>query len=345
MKKDKNIKKETKNRKEKAKKSHKVRNISIVIIILVIIIGLGIFLGYRIHSNGGGLEGTIVTMLGTEEKKKENLEPLMVLVIGKSQNLTDTLMICKYDPKTQDAVIMSIPRDTFIGKNKNRATAWDKINSLYQKDPMKTVNAINEITGLDIQYYITVDTKALRELVDAIGGVYFEVPMDMNYDDKEQDLYIHLEKGYQLLNGSEAEQVVRFRHNNDGSTYSEAYGTQDIGRMRTQREFITEVLKQTMSAKNIWKVNTIMDIAKENVETNLDYEYIKNYIPYAISFSTENMQTTTLPGEPEKCNGVWVYIHDKTETKEIIDELFLGIKQEPEEDANTITNELENKAS
>jgi len=336
--------KEEEKKKKKEKKSHKARNITIVVILFAIIIGLGVWLGYRIQANGGGLEGTIVTMLGTDEKKKENLDPLLVLVIGKSQNLTDTLMVCKYDPKTQDAILMSIPRDTFVGKSKNRATAWDKINALYQQDPMKTVKAINDITGLDIQYYLTVDTKALRELVDAIGGIYFEVPMDMDYDDKEQDLYIHLKEGYQLLNGSEAEQVVRFRHNNDGTSYPEEYGDQDIGRMRTQRAFITEVLKQTMTAKNIWKVNKIIDIAKENVETNLDYEYIKNYIPYAVSFNTENMQTATLPGQPEKCNGVWLYVHDKTETKELIDELFLGIKQE-EDDANTITNELENKAS
>lgn len=331
-------------KKEKKKKTHKARNTAIVIIILAIIIGIGIWLGYRIHANGGGLEGTIVTMLGTDEKKKENLEPLLVLVIGKSQNLTDTLMVCKYDPKTQEAVLLSIPRDTFVGKSKNRATAWDKINALYQQDPMKTVNAINDITGMNIQYYLTVDTKALRELVDAIGGVYFDVPMDMDYDDPEQGLYIHLKQGYKLLDGNEAEQVVRFRHNNDGSSYPEEYGDQDIGRMKTQRAFITEVIKQTMTTKNIWKINKIIDIAKENVETNLDYEYVKNYIPYAVSFNTENMQTATLPGEPELCNGVWLYVHDKTETKELIDELFLGIKQE-DDDANTITNELQNKAS
>jgi len=342
--------KENKNKKDtkkaKHRKSHKGRNITIVVLLLVIIIALGIWLGYRIHANGGGLEGTIVTMLGTDDKKKENLEPLTVLVVGKSQNLTDTLMVCKYDPKTQEAILMSIPRDTFVGKNKNKATAWDKINALYQQDAMKTVKAINNITGLNIQYYVTVDTKALRELVDAIGGVYFEVPMNMDYDDPEQGLYIHLKKGYQLLNGSESEQVVRFRHNNDGSSYPEEYGDQDIGRMKTQRAFITEVLKQTMTAKNIWKVNKILDIAKENVETNLDYDYIKNYIPYAISFSTENMKTATLPGKTEKCNGAWLYIHDKTETKELIDELFFGIKPEDEnENANVITNEVKNKAS
>lgn len=347
MKKEKEIneeeKKNKKGKRAKENTSKKIRNIIIVLVVFIIIAVLGVWFGYRIHANGGGLEGTIVTMLGTEDKTKENLEPLTVLVVGKSQNLTDTLMVCKYDPQTQDAVILSIPRDTFIGKNKNRATAWDKINSLYQQDPMETVEAINDITGLNIQYYLTVDTKALRELVDAIGGVYFDVPIEMDYDDPEQGLYIHLDPGYQLLNGNEAEQVVRFRHNNDGTTYPEEYGAEDIGRMKTQRAFITSVVKQTLTAKNIWKVNTIMDIAQENVETNLNYDTIKNYIPYAVSINMEGMQTASLPGEPEKCNGVWVYIHDKEETRTLVDELFLGIEPEVE-DANTITNELENIA-
>ena len=61
----------------------------------------------------------------------------------------------------------------------------------------KTIEAVNKITGLNLKYYILVDTEALIKLVDQIGGLYFDVPIDMNYDDPTQDLYIHLSKGYQ----------------------------------------------------------------------------------------------------------------------------------------------------
>ena len=73
----------------------------------------------------------------------------------------------------------------------------------------------------------------------------------MDYDDKYQDLHIHLTAGEQKLDGNKAEQLVRFRHNTDGTTYPVEYGDNDIGRMRTQREFIMQVMKQTLKPGNI----------------------------------------------------------------------------------------------
>ncbi len=60
------------------------------------------------------------------------------------------------------------------------------------------------MTGLNIKYYVTIDTAALRHLVDAIGGVTFNVPINMDYDDSSQDLYIHLKAGEHLLNGEQS---------------------------------------------------------------------------------------------------------------------------------------------
>ena len=111
------------------------------------------------------------------------------------------------------------------------AGGFDKINALYQKSPQKTVEAVENLTGINIDYYITVKTSALIEIVDAIGGVDFDVPINMDYDDDTQDLHIHLKAGQQKINGEKAEQLVRFRHNNNGTTYSAEYGDNDEGRM------------------------------------------------------------------------------------------------------------------
>ena len=116
-----------------------------------------------------------------------------------------------------------------------------------KKYPEKTLASVNKLTGLDLKYYVVVDTDALKALVDSIGGVYFDVPIDMKYTDKKQGLYIDLKKGYQLLDGDKAEQVVRFRHNNNGTSYPSSYGDNDIGRMKTQREFIKVLVKQVTS--------------------------------------------------------------------------------------------------
>lgn len=308
-------------KKKKKKKKHKILKTILIIILIVFLIFAGLFVK-RMNENGWTLGGFVATILGHDANTLSNLSRINILVIGQSQNLTDTLLVCSYDPKTQDVGMLSIPRDTYVGRNKNYATGSDKINALYQTDPDKLLSKVNEITGLDIDYYVKVDTQGLRDLVDSVGGIYFDVPINMDYDDSSQDLHIHLKAGYQLLDGNKAEQVVRFRHNNNGTTYPAEYGQEDIGRMKTQRAFITEVIKQVVKAENITKVDDYIKIANNNVETNFNIWNLKDYAPYAIDFKTENIKTETLPGVPEKCNGVWLYIYNKKQTEQIVKELF-----------------------
>ena len=312
--------KNQKKKKEK-KKKHKVLK-GVLIIFLIAFLAFAALFVKRWSENGFTFGGLVATILGHDANTLTNMPRLNILVIGQSQNLTDTIMLCSYDPKTQDASMLSIPRDTFVGKNKNYATGSDKINAIYQTSPDLLLKKVNEITGLDIKYYIKVDTKGLRDLVDSVGGIYFDVPIDMNYDDSSQDLHIHLKAGYQLLNGDKAEQVVRFRHNNDGSSYSLEYGDQDLGRMRTQRALITEVVKQLVKPESITKVDEYIRIANENLESNFSLWNLKDYAPYAIDFKTENIRSGSLPGAPEKCNGVWLYIYNKKETQEVVKDLF-----------------------
>lgn len=311
-----------KNNNLKPKKKKKKIVLIILVIILIVIITAGSWFGYRVYRNGGGLQGVLATIVGHDENTLKNLPKVYCLVTGQSQNLTDTIMLCSYDPKTQEASILSIPRDTFVGKNKKNATGYDKINALYQISPEKTVQAVSKLTGIDIKYYLNIDTEALREVVDSIGGVYFDVPIDMDYDDSSQNLHIHMKKGYQLLDGDKAEQVVRFRHNNNGTSYPTEYGDNDLGRMRTQREFLQAVTKKLATPSTLTKVNELIKIANNNVTTNLDLSLAKDYAPYAVEFKSENLKTATLPGTPELCNGVWIYTHNTTETKKVVEELF-----------------------
>lgn len=291
------------NYKKKSKKNKKVKKVIATIVTVIIILFL-----IRLCENGFTRGGFIATLLGHNSKTVEKLGTIDILITGESQGLTDTILICSYNPKNQQAKLISIPRDTFIGKNQNKATANEKINTLYAKSPEKLLNKVNEITKKEIKYYINIDTKALREVVDSIGGVEFDVPIDMNYEDPTQELYIHLKKGYQHLNGDKAEQLVRFRHNSDGTSYPASYGDNDIGRMKTQREFLKEVAKKIKKKSIILNFFKYKNIFKKNVETNIEIKDIINYIPYALDFSLENLENKVLDGAPKKCNGVWLYI-------------------------------------
>ena len=319
---------------KKAKKSHKIIILVFIVLILVTVIGSGAFFGYRVYLNGGGefnFKGVLATIVGHDEQTLKKLPKVYCLVTGQSQNLTDTIMVCSYDPKKQEASILSIPRDTFVGRSKNTADSYDKINALYQISPQKTLDAVNQITGLDIKYYLNIDTKALRQVVDSIGGVDFDVPIDMDYDDCTQDLSIHLKAGFQHLNGEKAEQVVRFRHNNDGTSYPMEYGDNDLGRMKTQRAFIEAVVKKMATPATLTKLPELIKVAEANVTTNIDVSIAKDYAPYAVDFKTENLKTATLPGTPQMYNSLWFFSQDKEETKTIVDELF-GSEEELEED-------------
>lgn len=321
-----------KNAKNNAKKKRKTG----LIIFLVILLILGIFGGifaYKVGKNGGGVEGILATTMGHDENTAKNLDTFYCVLLGQSQNLTDTIMLVAYNPGEQKASLLSIPRDTFVGDNKNKATAWDKINALCQYNyPEKTVAAISEITGIDVTKYVLIDTDGLVEVVDLIGGVYFDVPIDMNYTSLSQGLYINLKKGYQLLDGDKAEQLVRFRHNADGTSYPEEYGSEDLGRTRTQRAFLMALAEQTLKPQNLLKIGDFVDLFYENVKTNVTLSEIKDYIPYAVNFDTNTLKTGIVPGVSELCNGVWIYTHDEEETEKLVKELFGDIDSSGQEE-------------
>ncbi len=351
---NKRIKQRNQSKRKEQKKKKKIWK-KILLVLLLIIIIAGCSFAYRVYKNGWGLSGMLATVVGHDENTRKNLGEFKILILGISTDqenveLTDTIIVASYNPNTQKATLLSIPRDTYTGTNTKKATAYEKINALYSRknDPQTTLDAVNKITGLDIQYYVVIKTEALIKLVDVIGGITYNVPIDMDYDDPTQDLHIHLKAGEQKLDGNKAEQLVRFRHNNNGTTYPAEYGDNDLGRMRTQREFIMQVLKQTLKSENIFKIGQILDLAKENVITNADFNAIKDYVPYAVEFNTDNLLTETLPGTTpdwKLTNNVSIFVVDKEETEELIQELFYDrdIEETTEEetenlDENTVDN-------
>lgn len=239
--------------------------------------------------------------------------------------------------------MLSIPRDTFIGKNKSKASGYDKINSVYSnKGPEELLEIVEEMTGMTIPYYAVINNNVVIELVNDIGGVYFDVPIDMNYDDKTQNLHIHLEAGYQKLDGEHAEQLLRFRHNNNGTSYPSEYGDNDYGRMKTQREFSIEVAKQTLKLQNITKIKTIMTTIFQNVETNLTLDDLYPYVPWAVSFDTANVSSNQVAGKSQLCNELWFFVYDEEETEKIVEEMtnyINAIEVVDEEDNSNTVNE------
>lgn len=348
----------SKDNKKKKKKSKVGKVIKFILLLLLIaLIAYVVYFAWQYHNHTSNMEGKeydplSATALGIDPEKLKTIGRLNVLILGESgigdgYKLTDSIMIASYNPQTQQASLLSIPRDTYVGKkNKDTASAnylaSYKMNAVYRNGTNleETIECVNNLTGLELENYILIDTDAIIDIVDAIGGVWFDVPIDMDYEDLNQDLYIHLKAGYQLIDGNKAEQLLRFRHNQDGTSYPAEYGDNDIGRMRTQREFIQATAKQLLKIENVTKVVNLLDIVFDNVKTNLDMQTLKYYIPYIFKFNTSNIVSDTLPGEPEKCNEIWIYTADKTKTKQVIQDLFTDKVVVEEDDTNTVTNTI-----
>lgn len=220
------------------KKTLKLLAMTVLLFVMIVDI---MFL-VELNKSKGNPTKAVAGILKNVANDVTNSEPIYILLLGQNrdlgQSLTDTIMCLGYSPVKQEAFVISIPRDTFIGKDLTKATPNDKINATYQeKNPEKMVNEVEKILGITIPYYIKIDNTAFIKLVDVLGGVEFDVPIDMNYDDKTQNLHIHLKKGIQMINGEKAEQLLRFRHNNNGTSYPKEYGDNDFGRMKTRKKF------------------------------------------------------------------------------------------------------------
>jgi LCP family protein required for cell wall assembly len=236
------------------------------------------------------------------ERKSEDYYTVLVFGADESSGLTDTIMLVSYDVTNQKATVMSIPRDTLTN---SRVTdfASKKINAVYkrnggdEKGIEALKNEVSELVGFTPDYYVMINWELVGQMVDAIGGVYFDIPYNMDYDDPTQDLYIHFDKGYTYLNGEDAMRVVRWRKNNKWSAYKNEGGGSDIGRLNVQHDFLKAVLKQTLQIKNLTKINQLATLFGENVESDLSIENMYWFAVQAITggLNLDDVEFVTMP--------------------------------------------------
>ena len=203
---------------------------------------------------------------------------------------TDTIMVGKIDTVRHTIDFVSIPRDTIIN------VEWDnrKLNSVYWGAINNGGNGIDalrshvkKLIGFDVDCYAVVDLEAVIEVVDLMGGVYFDVPFEMNYDDGP---VIHLQPGYQLLDGYNAIGLCRYR---DG------YVNGDLERIEVQHQFLKAVAEQFISLGNIPNIGKVTKILAENTDTNLTAANIAYFIRQALMCNPEDINFYTAPNTPQ----------------------------------------------
>ena len=226
-----------------------------------------------------------------------------VLMVGRdyASNSTDTIMVIQMDTKAHSIHCVSIPRDTLI--NITWAGTPKKINAVYPgfensgRDPVEGLKTqIRNLLGFDVDCYVVVKLDAVVHAVNAIGGVWFDVPQDMYYVDYVQDLYIDIKAGYQLLDGYDALRLCRFR---DG------YAGGDIQRIEVQHAFLKAMASQILSVGSIPHLGELIDILLWNVDTDLTAANIAWFARQFLACKSENIYFDTMPyGSACLINGV-----------------------------------------
>lgn len=281
----------------------------------IVIFAIGVVLWTSIYAVNRAIgEDSLATQAGSNDSKvsTKKKSEINALIVGTNQNLTDTMIYVNYNVETGKVAMMSIPRDTYIT---NEYCVGHKLNSLYRgKNTQAFVEQIEELIGVDIDYYLIFDSKMLIDIVDKVGGVEVDVPVRMKYDDPTQNLHIDLKKGTQVLNGKQAEQFVRYRKGNDGSGYARG----DLQRTEVQQQFIKNFISTVLSAKNLTKIPDLINVALDNTDTNITAREALKYSTDVMKIDTSNISSCTAPGEAKYINNISYFVMDKEKTKELV---------------------------
>lgn len=250
-----------------------------------------------------------ITLLENEDTSIEDTSPSYIQNIGdvarkdkcytfllaasdQASGNADTIMVITFDTIQSKVGVVSIPRDTLINP-KDGFSTYPKINSTYLQGIDNLVGAVSNLLGIPIDFYITIDINGFVKLIDTVGGIDFNIPVHMSYDDPIQNLSIHFEPGVQHLNGMDALKVCRLRSNDDGTL---AYPDYDIGRTRTQQQILIAVAKKMLL--NPHKITEYLRIFQEYVKTNLGFGNAVWFVdPFLKLDLDKDVSFSALPGD------------------------------------------------
>ncbi|MEM8505860.1 MAG: LCP family protein [Cyanobacteria bacterium P01_D01_bin.1] len=206
-------------------------------------------------------------------------------LVDSFDGLSDSILMLRFDPATESVSVLSIPRDT----RTDIGVATQKINEANRDGgPALSAEAVSDLLGgVGIDRYIRINVQGVEKLIDALGGVEVNVPKDMKYQDDSQHLYINLKAGRQRLDGDQALQFLRFRHDDNG----------DIGRVQRQQMLMRALTQQALNPTTISRLPKILSVIQSHVDTNLSVEELVALVGYSAQTDRSDVQMLMLPGK------------------------------------------------
>ena len=247
---------------------------------------------------------------GRGEGRDTSKYTFLLLGADQGEYNTDVIMAATFDAAAHTLDVVNIPRDTLVNvswptKKANSILANMRARNSGEEDSeakalQATVEMFADILGYEADYCALVNIRAFVELVDAVGGVDFYVPVNMNYDDPYGGLSIHYTEGMHHLTGQQAIEVVRFR-----SGYSNA----DIGRIGTQQDFLKSAAEQILAKKSSISVAELAAIFIRYVKTDLGLDDLIWFGNALLKMDAENITFHLLPANASGSVGNQSYVN------------------------------------
>ena len=276
------------------------------------VLAVGAYAGYRVWAKApeteqGGLNdytaeqpeesGVAAEAPDSAASHRDGVYTVLISGIDVVGYHNDTNLVGMFDTVNGKLNIVSLPRDMLVNVNLN----IKKINQPYaaaknnnQDATAALLDTVSDILGYEVDMYAFVNIEAAAEIVDAIGGVYFDIPYDMDWDAPDQDppLHIHIKAGPQTLDGENFVNAMRFRMSNDGS---HTYAGGDIQRIEFQHELLMAFAEQALQFGNIANLGEIYSAVMENTETNVSLGNIMFLLEQFLKLDGEDISFHTIP--------------------------------------------------
>jgi LCP family protein required for cell wall assembly len=219
---------------------------------------------------------------------------------------TDTMILARLDPSRRDVRLVSVPRDTRVpipGHGTFKINAANPYGG-----PVLAAQVVADLLNVQIDRYMLVNTRAVIDLVDALGGIDLDLPRDYRYDDFTGKLHIRLRKGRNHLDGRLAHDFLRFRHDGQG----------DIGRIQRQQMFLQAAWEQWLTPRNLLALPELVSLARENLETDLSMAELMRLAGWARDLDGRAVRMVMVPGREAVVNGGWFWQPDTAATQRLV---------------------------
>jgi len=315
-------------------------------ILFVIIILLGSGVGYTVHlyhqteemvSDSHEKVGRVNETSQLRDTKVDPIEDnVSVLFIGvddsehrqSEMSRSDALILATFNKEDSSIKLLSIPRDSYVYiPEVNYST---KINHAHAfGGPRATIETIEAYLQVPIDYYVRMNFNAFVDVVDALGGIMYDVPYEMveSNSGDERDA-IHLYPGNQHLNGEETLALARTRKYDN-----------DIERGKRQQEILHKIADKATSASSLLKIEDVITAIGSNMRTNLSFPEMRGFLSYGLSEEVyiENVNVEGSGGYME--DGGWYYQIDEASRDQIQDELRNHLDLEMIDETNSLVED------